>query len=364
MTTCEPTRAAVLTPQAPGAIAVISLCGPRTDAILAGVLRHRSKDRSPNIESRCPVLRRIVDGGETVDDAIVTRIERAGTVTVELNTHGGIRIVQRTLQLLERHGAEIAPAELLESAWRADHPVQREIDRILLGATSRRLATWLLAQRQVLPPFLDRRSSWSRKESDAFRARSEAAIQLLEGLHVAVIGPPNAGKSTLANRLIGRDRVLASDIPGTTRDWVSETALIQGWPVTLTDTAGIRETDCAIESEAIRRGTTVAADADAIVVVLDATAPSAETVDFVTTRAAQSSTDPPRILASNKVDLVVANPKTRSEPANVGTAAIQISALMGTGIDELESQIASALGFEMLRDGLPTACSRNQLIPT
>lgn len=359
MTVRKPTRAALLTPQAPGAIAVIAICGPRTEAVLARILRHRTEDRVPTIADFRPTLCRIVDEGATLDDAIVTRVERNGEVAVELSTHGGVRIVQRTLLLLERHGAEITRQEHFPAAWRADNPSQREIDGILLGVSARRLTEWLLAQRTILPPYLARRSSWSREEAESFRARSEIAIRLIEGLHVAIIGSPNAGKSTLANRLIGRDRIIASETPGTTRDWVSETALIRGWPVTLTDTAGIRETECAIESEAIRRGSDLAGRADLVVLVMDATSRSFDqNADALLARIPAKQ---PRIGAVNKTDLIADQEMSEIAAGFVWNAALFVSALTGSGIEEFEAKIASVLCLDLLQDGLPTACRRGQL---
>jgi tRNA modification GTPase len=236
-----PTIAALLTPLAPGAIAVICVAGPRTDAILRDILRRPRDEQSPALAAGRPTLCRIVDGDAFLDDAVVVRLNGATGPRAELCTHGGVRIAQRLLQLLERCGAKIVTAREFCDTVSPVHPVEREVDEALLRSPSRRLTHWLLRQRTILPAFLERFDRLEAAERDAFMARSRVAIRLLHGLTIAIIGPPNAGKSTLANRLIGRDRVITSDVPGTTRDWVSETALIQGWPVTLTDTAGPRD---------------------------------------------------------------------------------------------------------------------------
>src|SRR5262249_28463970 len=157
-----------------------------------------------------------------------------------------------------------------------------------------------------------------------------------------IIGPPNAGKSTLANRLLGGDRIITSDIPGTTRDWISETALINGWPVTLTDTAGVRDATCEIESEAIRRGQTQARSADLVIIVLDATRPSAEQV-ATCKKLADSVDRAKRIVVQNKRDLPSAEPINPPDENVIG-----ISALMRQGLSDLERAIESHLGWASL----------------
>ena len=269
-----PTTAGLLTPLAPGGIAVIRLAGPATNDILRMILRRRRNDGTPPLRDRRPVFCRIADGPDIIDDALVVRTSRQGLVSAELCTHGGIRIAQRTLLLLERLGARIVGGLSSEGELGTTGAVERAIDLALLFAVSERLARWLLAQRAILPTFLERLDALTADQRSAFDARSEVARRLLAGLHVAIVGPPNAGKSSLANRLVGKDRSITSAEAGTTRDWIDETALVQGWPITLTDTAGIRETSCEIETEALRRGHAKAHDADLILVVIDATTPA------------------------------------------------------------------------------------------
>jgi tRNA modification GTPase len=179
---------------------------------------------------------------------------------------------------------------------------------------------------------------------------------LIAGLRVAIVGPPNAGKSTLANRLIGTDRVITSRQAGTTRDWVSETALIRGWPVTLTDTAGQRPTQCAIEAEAIRRGRQQAESADLILAVLDATTSPAARRDGLASAFEGIPSGRPRVVALNKSD--VAAPATASDSS---PPALPISALTGAGIEDLEACIESGLGLDLLTGDSPTAFLPSQL---
>jgi tRNA modification GTPase len=347
------TVAALLTPLAPGAIAVVGLAGPRADEILGMILRAAKSDHPPAVPVDRPVFCRLVDGDENIEDVIVARRIHDGQTIAEINSHGGVRIAQRILALLARRGAAIIDGLEFHEMLSTCKAIERDVDRALLRSASRRMTRWLLRQRKVLPGYMAGIHRQSSEEVSGFRRRSEAAIRLLDGLRIALIGPPNSGKSTLANRLIGTDRLITSAQPGTTRDWVSETALIQGWPVMLTDTAGVRATNCVIEAEAIRRGGLQARSADAAVVVLDATADPQELRLGLDAALDLMSPGQVALVVINKVDLGAASMSSTSGLG--GCEALFVSALTGEGIPILEARLASSLGLDLLDVGLPTA---------
>lgn len=356
MNAISETTAALLTPLAPGAIAVVGLAGPHTGTILRRILRVPDGGAPPRLEDRRPTYCRLFDDETPIDDVVVV-LRCAGEQPVaEINAHGGVRIAQRVLMLLERQGAAVVDGRVFRDAVGEAGAVERAADRALLASASRRLARWLMSQRAILPPFLKKVRSLDDRERDVFAARSEVAIRLVKGLNVAIIGPPNAGKSTLANRLIGKDRSITSQEPGTTRDWIAETALIRGWPVTLTDTAGLRDTDSLIEAEAIRRARSRAHGADAILAVVDASAPPERQQAACESLLGALPSDRPRILVLNKCDLP--QPRVRAARA---VCSCRISALHGDGIDALAGRLAALLGLDLLDDSLPTAFERNQL---
>lgn len=364
MTADAETMAGLLTPLAPGAIAVIGLAGPDVDSVLRQVLRKRhGHGQSPELRDHVPTLCRLVDAGEILDDVIVVRTRRDDEVMAQLHLHGGVRIAQRALVLLERCGASRVDGKVLASRFAPADPVERDADETLLGVSSRRLTCWLLAQRRILGAYLTRLDTLDSDASAAFGERSRIAMRLVRGVCVALVGPTNSGKSTLANRLIGRDRVITSDEAGTTRDWVAETALIRGWPVTLTDTAGLREGASTLEAEAIRRGREQAARADLVLIVLDAAAPPPSRREHWQRAAGSIPANCPIIVVSNKCDIVTGDSALRSGASPVGTLKrpLPVSALEGSGIDALESLVESTLGFDRLRDDLPTAFLPHQL---
>jgi len=331
----------LLTAAAPGAIAVIGLAGDGAAALLQAVTRRQAGGGSPEFQTNKLVLCRVVDGDETLDDAIAVAWDDGRAA--ELCLHGGVRVVQRVMLLLERLGARRA-----DGAPPGADATEAEIDAALMKAETRRMTQWLLAQRRILPAFL--RENAGRPVTDPHMLRrSEVAAKLIRGLHVAIVGPPNAGKSTLANRLIGRERVITSDTPGTTRDWVSETASVGGWPITLTDTAGIRTTHDAIEREAIARGSRVAQQADLVLIVLDATRDEAALRGELAHIEATLAADSPRLVVLNKIDRL-----GPAERRGSWADAISVSALNGEGIAALELGVVGRLGLDLLSDESPT----------
>ena len=150
------------------------------------------------------------------------------------------------------------------------------------------------------------------------------------GLTLAIVGRPNVGKSSLFNRLLERDRAIVTDIPGTTRDLVSETAAIGGIPVTLYDTAGIRQSGDLVESLGIQRSYQAMADADVTLVVTDASRPADAEEEALMERARAQGRC---LLAANKCDLGACFPP----------GALPVSALTGEGIEALRKAILEAV---------------------
>ncbi|MDP8979702.1 MAG: 50S ribosome-binding GTPase, partial [Acidobacteriota bacterium] len=154
------------------------------------------------------------------------------------------------------------------------------------------------------------------------------------GLTLAIVGRPNVGKSSLFNRLLDRDRAIVTDIPGTTRDLVSESAAIDGIPIRFVDTAGIREGEGVVETLGIERSYQAMADADLTLVVFDLSSPVSGDDRALFDRARAQGR---HLLIGNKADLA----RTAELPE---AEFIAVSALTGDGIDELRRRISPAAG--------------------
>jgi len=194
-----------------------------------------------------------------------------------------------------------------------------------------------------------------RAQCAALQAAARQGRLLTEGLTVVIAGAPNAGKSTLLNRLAGHDAAIVSEQPGTTRDVLREHIQIEGVPVLLLDTAGLRHSTDAIESEGMRRARSAMAQADRVLFMVDAAVdPKA------TGYAAEKAQLPPGVpvtLVFNKVDLL---PPGAGNAADAAVSeAIVLSALRGTGLDALRAHLLETAGFQRENSGTLSARSRH-----
>lgn len=343
----RPDVAACLTPPAPGGIAVIQARGPALPEKLKGVLRRTPSLDLTQLPANRVVLCRLVEGDQTLDDVVVTvACDEDGIYTADLSMHGGPRIVQRALRALKTAGVEIMPlAEFLAQAARHRLSYATETLYALRHAQTRPVAAWLARNSERLP---ERINTWMDQihtgghqtvagELATVLTHESQVRYLCEGLRVAIHGPPNAGKSTLANRLAERETALVSATPGTTRDWTEHLGAIAGVPVTFIDTAGLRVTDDPIEQEAIARSHTRRTRADLMIQLIDLTAPPFPT-DGLSAFPVERT-----LCAGNKSDLAASRDAC---PPCGPSPAMRVSALTGEGLDTLRTAILTCVGLE------------------
>ncbi len=192
----------------------------------------------------------------------------------------------------------------------------------------------------------------------ALQAAAQQGRVLTEGLTVVIAGAPNAGKSTLLNQLAGHEAAIVSEQPGTTRDLLRERIQIEGVPLLLLDTAGLRASGDAIEGEGMRRARVAMAHADRVLFLIDAqTDPGAQAYEA---ERAQLPADVPVTLVYNKLDLLTQSPATgtAAQPPGV-TAALAISARSGAGLDALRRHLLDAAGYTPGEGGTLSARSRH-----
>jgi tRNA modification GTPase len=310
--------AIVLTPRGTGAIAVVRLRGPGVRDFLA---RHFSRQV---VLGQC-VHGRLKDGLVELDDPIV--VTGPSGDWVDFNLHGGIWVVESVLELARREGfeeIELNANGLPETAVDGDSVLETEMLAHLPLATTELALSALLAQPKA----------WEGKLPEpAEMLADEALWRLLHPPRIAIIGRPNVGKSTLANRLFGQERSITADVPGTTRDWVGEMANLDGLAAMLLDTPGTRESEDLLEQVAIAQSLHETQEVDLRIWVLDAT-------DL-------PASEPPKkadsnLVVINKIDRLA--DVTRAALAN-WHHAIQISALSGQGMPLLIEQIHRRFGL-------------------
>lgn len=291
------------------------------------------------------------------DDALLVCVRED---YAELHLHGGLAVVAGAMQALQAAGAWVIPVNSAEAVQLLGGGVRGEVAVVLPGAVTRTAAMLLAAQTTgglstwcemagALP------SAWHVQcAAQALLTRSEDLNWLIEPARVAIIGEPNAGKSTLANALLGRDASITSPIAGTTRDWVDHIGIFSNGvveaPVCLVDTAGVRSTDDHLEAASIVRTHAQAREADVVVVLLDGThAPPAEIADLLETHADRA------IVAISKCDVA----GDRAWAREFGPV-VEIAATQHRGLEQLCAITLERLGLAAVAADEPWAFTLRQ----
>ena len=300
--------AVLLTAPGAAAIAVVRLSGSGVDSFLA------QRFSKPVPIGRC-VHGLLTDGDRTIDDALVVRCE---INTIDLNVHGGAWVTQSVLNLAQADGFTISE----DIALSVDGPTElwNQVLQALPMAKTEEAVRALLAQPDA----------WEKIADPAAVLADTSGQWLIRAPTVAIIGPPNVGKSTLANQLFGQTRSITADLPGTTRDWVGEIANIDGLAIMLIDTPGIRATADPIEHAAIAQSVEPIRLADLIIVVLDQSAPFDG--ELVTAY-------PSAVLVANKSDAAL-----KWNADQIG--AVRTVATIGIGVANLRRAIRHRFGWE------------------
>ncbi len=382
------TIAAIATPPGRGGIGIVRVSGPEAAAIARELTGHAPKHRRVQLRSFRD------EDGDVLDSGLVLFFAGPDSFTgedvLELHGHGGTVVLDMVLRRVLELGARLArPGEFSERAFLNDkldlaqaeaiadlidsgsEQAARAALRSLQGEFSARveaLAEALVVLRAYVEAAIDfpdeevdflsegdvaGRLGAIRADFEALAAAARQGSLMREGLTVVIAGRPNAGKSSLLNRLAGHAAAIVTAIPGTTRDVLRERIDIDGLPLQLTDTAGLRESGDAVEQEGVRRAWEQMERADRVLLVVDSTQGlTAEDRDILERL--------PRALKAtviyNKIDLTAQRP---AEDELDGTPSLWLSAETGQGVELLRAHLKRIAGFEQMGEDGFTARRRH-----
>ena len=365
------TIAAISTPLGEGAIGIVRLSGTDSFKIAQKIFKGKNLN---SVASHTLNYGHIVDPDkdEILDEVMVGAMRSPKTFTrediIEINTHGGIAVTNEILQLVIREGARLAePGEFTKRAFlngRVDLTQAEAVMDIIRAKTDKAMNIAVkqldgslsdlinntrqeilntLAQVEVnidYPEYDDVEEATTeiiREKTTEFEALLTNLLKtarrgkiLREGISTAIIGRPNVGKSSLLNNLLREEKAIVTDIEGTTRDVIEEYVNINGVPLKLVDTAGIRETEDIVEQIGVERSKKALKEADLVLLVLNASEPLTDQ----DRQLLEISQDSNRIILLNKVDL-----PQQIELDEIPADHIRISVLKNQNIDQIEDRI-------------------------
>jgi tRNA modification GTPase len=382
------TIVALATPAGNGAIAVIRVSGSKSLTIVDDCFSPKGKTKISEAKTHTLVFGDIKDGDEIVDEVLVSIFKNprsyTGEDSIEISCHGSTYIQGRIIDLLVRKGCRLAqPGEFTMRAYMNKKMDLSQAEAVADLIASSSAAAHQVALNQMRGGFSDDLKTLRQKlidfaslieleldfaeEDVEFADRAELTslinqinvriIELIgsfklgnvikEGVQVAILGEPNAGKSTLLNALLNEERAIVSHIAGTTRDTIEDEVVIEGLKFRFIDTAGLRETSDEIESLGISRALNKADNADIIIYLFDAEQTSAERLktELAKLKERTLEIEAKLLVVANKVDKLASGDKTQFSNESV----ISISAKNGDHIDHVRQALIARVNTDSLK---------------
>jgi tRNA modification GTPase len=387
------TIVAAATPLGRGGVGIVRLSGPKVPEIAAVMLGELPPARHATFARFLDAAQEPIDAGLAL--FFPAPASYTGEHVLELHGHGGPLVMEalvaRALELGARRAQpgeftqraflndklDLAQAEaiadLIDAGSRAAvraamRSLQGEFSAMVRGLTEAVIDVRTYVEAAIDFPEeeidfladreLGQRFATLREHFAGVLASAQQGRLLREGMTVVIAGPPNAGKSSLMNRLAGFDAAIVAPVPGTTRDVLRERIEIEGLPLHLLDTAGLRIGGDAVEAEGMRRARGEIARADRVLFVIDAAA-DPDAAAFSAERA-QLPAEVPVTLVLNKCDLIAAQGAAgNASDAAVGPPRLYVSALTGAGLAELRAHLLGCLGLQSVDSGAVSARQRH-----
>ena len=372
----EKTIAAISTASGNGGIGIIRLSGRQSFGIIDKIFI--PKNKSKEIKGYTIKYGNIInpDNNEIIDEVLVSYFVAPKSYTTEnmceINSHGGAVVEKRILELCLQNGAELAePGEFTKRAFlngridlsqaegiidlinsKTEMEAKESINQ-LEGSLSKKIKE---IEKKMLDITVNIEVTIDYPEYDVEEVTNEEALKSLKNIHImlknlensfnkgkiikdgiktVIIGKPNAGKSSLLNTMLKEDRAIVSDIAGTTRDTIEEYLNIDGIPLKLIDTAGIRDTDNTIEKIGVEKSKKLVNDADLVIAIFDIST----NFDDDDRKIMNLIKDKKAIILLNKVDILKENKSNEEEIKELNKPIIKISAKEEIGLDLLYNEI-------------------------